>query len=801
MLKHKRHLEKLLKELAELDCRRCGLAMEIEALRAAGQNGAGSEGAVSNYTPEEKIRVFRSLFSGRTDVFPVRFESRKSGRSGYQPACKNEWRAGVCFKPKIKCAKCGHREFIQVSDEVIRQHLSGKDTQGKPFVMGVYPLMEDETCSFLAVDFDKVDWRNDASAFLDACAELETEAYLERSRSGNGGHVWLFFHEPIPAFLARKFGSMLLTGAMDARPELGFDSYDRFFPNQDRMPKGGFGNLIALPLQKAARADGNSVFVDRAFEPFPDPWSLLSNVCKIPKDRVVELVKEAERDDLILSVRAAPEEDDRQPWLMPPSRNAAVKISGEHPESIELVLGNQVYVPKATLSPSLRNAVMRLAAFRNPEFYKAQAMRMPVFNKPRIIACAEEFPEHIGLPRGCKDELVALLESLSIEVRVSDQRTEGKPLDVSFCGELRSEQLLAGMAMLKHDIGVLSAPTAFGKTVLAAWLIAQRKTNVLIVVHRRQLMEQWVERLATFLGMDRCEIGQIGGGKRKVSGGVDVAVIQSLNKKGVIDDIVADYGFVIIDECHHISAKSFEDVLRACPAKYVTGLSATLTRRDGHQPIVFMPCGAVHYRAHDKKYAMQRPFDHKVVVRVCNDAVFPEEEDVPIAETYRLLVESETRNARIAEDVITAYEANRSPLILTERTRHLELLHELLVPKVERLVVLKGGLGKKKLSVINAKLDEWKDLPHVVLATGRYLGEGFDDPRLDTLFLAMPVSWRGVLSQYAGRLHRLHNSKSEVRIFDCVDQGNPVLARMFERRTKGYEALGYSLPTAEKRLL
>ncbi len=797
-------LKKLQRELAQIDRQRRSVADEVQKLRAilSTENIPRSGTPVHAHSPEaDKIRLFRSLFSGRDDVFPRRFESRKSGRSGYQPACGNEWRAGVCFKPKVKCAKCEHREFVPVSDAVFRQHLSGKDAQGKPFVMGIYPLNKDETCSFLAVDFDKAAWKDDVSAFLEACDALDIEACLERSRSGNGGHVWIFFDEPLSAELARKLGTLILTQAMNNRPELGFDSYDRFFPNQDRMPSGGFGNLIALPLQKAARMEGNSVFVDRAFVPFADQWGVLSSVRKIQKEQVEEWVAEAEKDDLIMGIKASPDEDDRIPWLMPPSRKAPERISGQHPSSVEIVLGNQIYIPKAKLSPSLRNAILRLAAFRNPEFYKAQAMRMPVFNKPRIIACAEEFPEHIGLPRGCADELAALLESLSVEVRVSDQRTAGAPLDVSFCGTLRHEQLLAGKALLKHEIGVLSAPTAFGKTVLAAWLIAQRKTNALIVVHRRQLMEQWVARLSTFLGLDQNVIGQIGGGKRKVSGRVDVAVIQSLNRKGVVDDLVADYGYVIVDECHHISAKSFEDVLKACPAKFVTGLSATLVRRDGHQPIVFMQCGPVRYTAHDKKQARNRPFDHKVIVRSCNDVEFPAEEELPIAEVYRRLMVSKPRNLRMAKEIVAAFREGRCPLVLTERTHHLEILHELIEPEVERLVMLKGGLGKKKLAETTAKLEEWKDLPHIVLATGRYLGEGFDDPRLDTLFLAMPVSWRGVLSQYAGRLHRLHDSKSEVRVYDYVDQDCPMLSRMFQRRTKGYEALGYALPMEGQTLL
>jgi len=796
--------DELREQLSSLDQQRADLIVEIRQLQGQieSEKVAGPQGGIHSQSPEaDKIHLFRKLFAGRDDLFPLRFESRKSGRSGYQPACRNEWRPGICHKPKVKCAKCEYREFVPISNSVVRQHLSGFDGQGKPFVMGIYPLQQDETCLFLAVDFDKSEWQSDALAFWDACDGLSIPAYLERSRSGNGGHVWIFFDERIPAALARKLGSFILTTAMNKRPELGFDSYDRFFPNQDRMPSGGFGNLIALPLQKSARANGNSEFVDRSFIPYPDQWSFLSGIRKIQKSQIDELVAEAERDDLVLGVRAAPDDDATVPWLLPPSRKRHRAITGQNPDSIEIVLANQVYVPKEGLSSSLRNAILRLVAFRNPEFYKAQAMRMPVFDKPRIIACAEEFPEHIGLPRGCVEDLKDLFKSASIKITVSDQRNVGQPLKVSFLGKLRDEQLLAGKALLKHDIGILSAPAAFGKTVLASWLIAQRKSNVLILVHRRQLMEQWVERLSTFLGLDQKEIGRIGGGKRSVSGRIDVGVIQSLNKKGSVDDLVAEYGYVIVDECHHISAKSFEDVMRACPAKYVTGLSATVTRRDGHHPIVFMQCGAVRYKAHDRAHAMQRPFEHKVIVCNSTDVEFTAEAEESISEIYRMLMLNEQRNRRIASDVVADYRKGRSPLILTERTQHLEILFEILEPEIDRIVVLRGGLGKKRLKEIMEKLCRWKNEPHTVLATGRYLGEGFDDPRLDSLFLAMPVSWRGILSQYAGRLHRLHDDKSEVRIYDYVDQGSPVLARMFGRRVKGYEALGYALPTAEELLL
>lgn len=798
-------LQQLREELKNLDIRREEIATEIRRMQNSieQETEPAVEGTVNARSAEsEKIQLFHSLFAGRDDVFPRRFESRKSGRSGYQPACKNEWRAGICLKPKIKCAKCEYREFIPVTDAIIRQHLSGKGQDGKPFVMGIYPLRSDETCSFLAADFDKAEWQHDAAAFLDTCDEFKIPAYLERSRSGNGGHVWIFFKEPITAGLARKLGFHILTIAMENRPELGFDSYDRLFPNQDRMPSGGFGNLIALPLQKQARGRDNSVFVDRSFTPYPDQWSFLSGIRKTGLDHISELVETAEKDDLILGVRAAPEEDDSTPWLLPPSRKTNENINGPHPQRLKIVLANQIYIPRKDLSPSLRNALLRLAAFPNPEFHKAQAMRMPVYGKPRIIACAEEFSEHIALPRGCLKDALDLLDKLDIESETDDQRNHGNATDFSFSGELRDEQMLAGKALLKHDIGILSAPTAFGKTVLAAWLIAQRKTNVLVLVHRRQLMEQWQTRLSTFLGIPPKEIGLIGGGKRKPAGAIDVGVIQSLNKKGAIDDLVANYGYIIIDECHHISAKSFEDVLRACSARYVAGLSATLTRRDGHHPIVFMQCGPVRYRAHDKKHAMQRPFDHKVIVHKCNEVEFKEdEEESNISDIYSRLIHSPERNRRIADDAIEAYQAGRSPLVLTDRVHHLELLHEMLSKKIDRIVLLKGGLGKKRMKTIMDKLSEWKDLPHAVLATGRYLGEGFDDPRLDTLFLAMPVSWKGILSQYAGRLHRLHHDKTEVSIHDYVDENHPILVRMFGRRIKGYEALGYQLPTNDKLLL
>lgn len=749
--------------------------------------------------PEDKIRLFRSFFRGRDDVYPRRFESRKTGKSGYQPACSNEWVRGLCDKRTVKCAECPHRRFLPVTDDTVRQHLSGQDETGRDFVMGLYPMLRDETCYFLAADFDKESWRDDVHAVLETCLQLGLSPALERSRSGNGGHLWLFFENAIPAGLARKLGAHILTETMERRPDIGLDSYDRFFPNQDTLPHGGFGNLIALPLQKQARDHGNSVFLDDQLIPQADQWAFLSSVKKIGLPEIEAIVSAAISHDRVVGVPFVfDDEDDNTPWNLPPSRRRNdPPIAGPFPASLELVLGNQIYIAKDGLPPGLRNRLLRLAAFQNPEFYKDQAMRLPTFDKPRIIACAEDHPQHIGLPRGCLDDVRKLLSALNIKTVLADKRFAGKPLDVTFQGELRPEQLSAVRALAIHDFGILSATTAFGKTVVAAWLIAQRGVNTLVLVHRRQLLEQWRERLSTFLGLPAKSIGQIGGGRKKPNGSLDVAIIQSLVRKGVVDDRVGDYGHLIVDECHHLSAFSFEQVARQAKAKYVTGLSATVTRKDGHHPIIMMQCGPIRYRVDAKQQAATRPFIHNVLVRPTSirqpDITNPDAR-IHFHELYDKLIADEGRNRLICEDVIAAVHEGRSPVVLTERTEHLDKLAEKLAPEIRNLVILRGGLGAKALREVAARLASISgDEERVLLATGRYLGEGFDDTRLDTLFLTLPVSWRGTIAQYAGRLHRLHDGKKEVRIYDYADLNVPMLARMFDRRCGGYEAVGYTI--------
>ena len=741
--------------------------------------------------PDAKITLFRTLFRGREDVYAVRWEGL-SGRHGYMPKADRDWKAylGSKLEDRKKIDR-KTRKFWPLTNEVIRAHLAGEHT------IGIYPLLPEETCGFLAVDFDKKRWQLDAVAFLETCRKMGIPAALERSRSGNGGHVWIFFDRAIPAVTARKLGCAILTRTMDHRHQLGLDSYDRFFPNQDTMPKGGLGNLIALPLQKVPRETGNSVFVDDDFNPYPDQWSFLASLQRMTEDAAEMLVREAVRQGNVIGVRIsiADEDAEEAPWTLSPSRKRVEKpIVGPLPEHVQIVRANLLYVEKKDLPSALLNRLLRLAAFQNPEFYKAQAMRLSTFDKPRVIACGEDFANHIALPRGCLAEVIALLKSHHIEPVVRDERYSGTPINAEFRGDLRVLQREAVSKTASQDDGILCAPTAFGKTAVAAWMIAKRKVNTLVLVHRQQLLDQWRNRLSMFLDIPVKSIGQIGGGKHERTGSIDVAVIQSLHRKGAVDDLVAGYGQVIVDECHHVSAFTFERVLKQVKAKYILGLTATPTRKDGHHPIIYMQCGPIQFSLSTRAMTDATPFEHRVIPRHTAFRLLQELPDLTIQDVYGSLISDHDRNELIATDLIRAVQAGRSPLLLTGRTEHLKYFDARISGSVKNVFVLKGGMGKKQRQAI---ADALAAVPEgeqrVILATGSYIGEGFDDARLDTLFLAMPISWRGTLQQYVGRLHRLHDNKRVVQVYDYVDSYVPMLARMYERRLKGYSAIGYTI--------
>ncbi len=765
------------------------------------------ETSISQNSPSaDKIALFRLLFKGREDVYARRWESIRSGKSGYQPACRNEWIRGLCRKPEIKCGDCQARDLLPLTDKVIRNHLTGFDPDEKiragtqrDFIIGIYPLLADNTCWFLAVDFDRESWQEDVAVFKDTCNRFDVPLSMERSRSGKGAHCWIFFSEPLPAIEARRLGSFLLTETLDNRPEVGFDSYDRLFPSQDLIPEGGFGSLIALPLQGKIREKCNTVFLDDGLSPFPDQWKFLSSVLRMKETDVERIVKDAARKGKIIGVRLpVVDEREEEPWKIARSeKKTKTLIKGPLPSRVKAVISNQIYIEKQDLSPILRSRLIRLAAFQNPEFYKAQAMRLSTYGKPRIISCAEDFPKYIGMPRGSLEEIRELFESLQIKLDLSDERNAGIPIKAQFKGLLRPEQETAVKTLLKHDTGVLAAATAFGKTVVAARLIAERAVNTLVLVHRRQLLDQWITQLSEFLDLQPVEIGQIGGGKRKPSGIIDIALIQSLWRKGKTDDIVEEYGHLIVDECHHIPASSFEQVARQSRAKYVTGLSATVTRKDGHQPIVFMQCGPVRHRVTAKQGLITHPFQHLVIFRETQFSMPHSEgkEKVSIHEVYEALISNKSRNNLIFEDVMKFIaEENRSPLIITERREHLEMLALQFQPYVQNVIVFKGGMGQKQRLKLYEKLASIPDNEErLLISTGRYLGEGFDDARLDTLFLTLPISWKGTIAQYAGRLHRFHYNKKDVRIYDYIDLNVPMLERMYKKRLRGYRAIGYDV--------
>ncbi len=761
-----------------------------------------------NNKAEEKIKLFMSIFKGRDNVYAKRWQN-KEGKSGYAPACLNEWKIGVCNKPKIKCSDCTNKSFEILNEKVIEEHLRGN------IVAGIYPMCLDETCYFLAIDFDDDGWNKDISVLRDVCMEFDISFVVERSRSGNGAHVWFFFEELISAALARKFGTSLLTYSMNKRHEIKFNSYDRFFPNQDTIPKGGFGNLIALPLQMTARKKGNSVFIDEHFKPYTDQWEFLSSIKKLSEDKVETFITSLSTTEnrSELGVLRKDDEENQKPWEKMP---AVPLTKNDFPEKINLVKANMIYVLKEGLSQKALNVLKRLAAFKNPEFYKAQAMRMATYNKPRIISCSVETNEYLCLPRGCEEDVISLLNKFDVDIEIVDKANYGRKINIEFNGNLRGDQLTVINELIKYDNGVLAAATAFGKTVIAAKMIAERKTNTLVLVHRQQLMSQWITKLSEFLIVNeelpmsekkrgrkknQSLIGQLGSGKENLTGIVDVAIMQSLNRENEVKECIKNYGMVIVDECHHVPAFSFEQILKNVNAKYVYGLTATPVRLDGHHPIIFMHCGPVRFKVDAKEQAEQRPFEHFVIPRFTSfripfdkDAANPAsgEKQFTIQELYSELTVNEMRNQLIADDVIKNYESGRNSLVLTERTAHVELLTKKISEKIPDVMTLTGKIGVKETRETLKRISETHPEKNLTLvATGKYIGEGFDEPRLDTLFLTMPVSWKGTLQQYAGRLHRLYENKNEVQVFDYVDTHVRMLEKMYNKRLNGYASFGY----------
>ena len=754
------------------------------------------------FTLQEKVAIFQRAFQGRDDVFAKRWYSSTTQKSGYQPVCKREWNREFCDKRKYKCADCPNRQFAPLTYNDFFNHLAGKDAWGRD-VIGLYPIRKDNTCCFLCTDFDDKScehgYKNDVLAFVNVCKTWNVPCYIERSRSGNGAHVWIFFDTPITAFKARKLGNAILTEAMNSDVYLSFKSYDRFFPNQDTLPEGGLGNLVALPLQGMARRKGNSVFVDEDFNAYTDQWKVLSQIHKLSEAELDLLL----RQHTVPTLGELSKTSESKPWETP--QIDAVQTDN-YPKQIVLTRANMLYVPLVNLSAKCVNVFKRIAAFRNPEFYEKQGMRLSTYNIPRIISCSEMTDDYLVLPRGCEDAVCDILTRHDVKITISDKTNHGHNISVTFRGELREEQQKAMEAFVGHNIGTLSATTAFGKTVFAIGMIAKRKVNTLILVHNKALLEQWKERLETFLKIDEAieepktkrgrkkkssVIGCLYAGKNSLHGLIDIALIQSCLSDGEVRPFVKDYGMVIVDECHHVSSVSFEQVLRQVTATYVYGLTATPIRKDGHQPIIFMQCGKIRFTSDAKSQMEEQGFKRLLIPKFTTFRNITSDSKTYVQVTQDLS-EDKVRNEFIIEDVKAAIQKGRTPLVLTTRTAHVRALAHMLIPFADHVIQLVGADSAKEKRLA---LQNLQSIPTseslVIVATGKYVGEGFDYPRLDTLFLTMPIAWKGNAEQYAGRLHREYAGKSEVRIYDYVDIHIPFCDSMYRKRLKGYATAGY----------
>jgi superfamily II DNA or RNA helicase len=761
-------------ELHALQARREELIRERETLLAEEQTN------VVPISPEGKIALFLSLFRCREDVYPRLWENPKTGIKGYSPVCRNEWFRGVCEKPRVKCSECMHQAFPPLDEAAARDHLTGKS------VIGTYAIRADNSCVFLAADFDKAGWQDDIRAYRDAARDFGIEVAVERSRSGAGGHAWIFFSEAVPALLARRLGTLILAKASSRHPAMSLASYDRFFPNQDTLAIGGFGSLIALPLQAKAREAGNSLFLDAHFEPHPDQWAFLAAVQRIGYEQLEDLLDEVLPPDL---AEILPRFEDRVLDTIP----AAVK-KGDFTATAQAVRRAQLDISITGLPASLLAALKRLATLANPVFYEKQRLRFGTWDTPRFIFCGEMHPGRLVLPRGVAGAAEDLFRKAGGRLEIEDQRPSRPSCEVTFHGTLTANQQLAVDAMLAHPDGVLIAPPGAGKTVMGCAIIAARKTPTLILVHRRPLLEQWRSRLETFLGLEKKEVGILTA--EGISGAPIVAIgmIQTFANSSDPGALFEPFGQVIIDECHHVPAASFEAVMKTCTARHFLGLTATPQRKDGLQKILFLQCGPIRHRM---ELEADPDIERVLFVRDIQLDLQPHDLQMPIHQVWELLTHHEERNRIIATDIAAALREGRCCAVLSDRKEHLAILERLVCEMAPqhrtRVHRIDGGMVKKARAAAMANIVEQAGSGggFALLATASLVGEGFDLPQLDTLFLTLPVSFKGRIVQYAGRLDRKCEGKSEIRIYDYTEPELPLTTHMFRKRLAVYRNMNY----------
>ncbi len=825
-----RRLEDRIAALEKENLRLKSILAEVGILYTEDMPNVGDERA-SLYDPDQGARIrkfevtdkvandFFLLFCrGRKDVYDLRYTNRKTGKTGYYTQCFNRWSPECHIQKRdgVRCKNCEFRAYKPVTLSVIKAHLIGKDPDGND-VVAIYPMMDGNCCQLLVFDFDNHEpgavqndhantdetWKDEVDALRSICQNLGIDVAVERSRSGLGAHVWIFFKEIIPASLARRFGFALLEKGAELVNLKSFRYYDRMIPTQDVLPEGGLGNVIALPLQGVALKSGNSAFVDENWNAYEDQLKFLAGLRRMTRQEI---------EDCLAKWRADTETngENEMPW----NRNTSLDPTGVN-GIIPIVLSDRIYIDSSGISFKNRRQLRRLAAFSNRQYFQNQAMDLANYDESRFIYLGADEGKFIVLPRGLLDELKIRFENAGISYRIEDKRTKGRKIRVSFNGHLRESQIPAVEEMLKNETGILHAATAFGKTVVCCDMIARRGTNTLILVDRADLMNQWLNRLEEFLTIEeelpeyktksgrvkkrKSLIGSLQGARDTMTGIVDVAMIRSLKKKDDFHPLLKEYGQVIYDECHHAASESAVGVLQEINATYVYGVTATPKRGDGKEKINEFLLGPIRYRFTAKDRAEEQRMDHLVYPRFTRTTNIHHLSQTPYGnDAFELIRNNDVRDAQIVKDVADCVELGRTPVVLTKFVDHARRMAEKLQDFADRIILLTGADGTKtRRKQVEELVSVKRSESLILVGTGSLLGEGFDYPRLDTLFMATPVSGENVVEQYVGRLNRDYEGKKNVIVYDYVDNHIPKFDKMYAARLRAYKKIGYHLSTGE----